>query len=441
MDFNLQQLERAAAQALDQATKAGAKEAAASVSQGSGYSVTGRLQNVETLEHHRDQSLSVTVYIDQQKGSASTSDLRADAIAETAQKACSLARYAAKDDCAGLADPARLAKDWPELDLWHPWDLSVQGAIELAIECEAAATRVDSRITNSEGATVSVSEGVRVLANTNGFIGSYPDSSHSISCSVIAEQDGQMQRDFEYTVARDPAHLTAAAEVGAIAGRRTVERLGSRKLDTCSTPVIFPARLARGLFGHLVSAVSGGALYRKSSFLLDSLGTQVLPEFVSLVEQPHLPGALGSAPFDGEGVATYEHPLVANGVLESYVLASYSARKLGMETTGNAGGVHNLIVSHSDKTFEQLLKDMGRGLLVTELMGQGVNPVTGDYSRGAAGFWVENGNIEYPVHEVTIAGNLKDMFANLVSVSNDVDLRGGIRTGSVLLDTMTVAGN
>jgi PmbA protein len=441
MDVDVRKLEAAAALALDKAGLLGATQAEVSLSQGAGFSVTGRLNDVETLEHHRDQGLAITVYIDGQKGSASTSDLRSEAIAETSAKACALAAYAAKDSCAGLADPARLASDWPDLDLWHPWAVSVPEAIDLALECEAAALAVDQRIINSEGATVSVAEGFRLYANSHGFIGSYADSHHSLSCSVIAEQDGQMQRDYEYTVSRNASELMSAEELGRTAGQRTVDRLGSRKLNTCTTPVVFPARLARGLFGHLVGAISGGALYRKSSFLLDSLGTKVLPEFISIVEQPHIPRALASAAFDREGVATYEHALVSAGVIESYVLASYSARKLGMVSTGNAGGVHNLIVSHSDVDLAGLLAQMDTGLLVTELMGQGVNQVTGDYSRGAAGFWVEKGVVQYPVHEITIAGNLRDMFSNIVAVGNDVDFRGGIRSGSVLLNKMTVAGN
>ncbi|MDG1462797.1 MAG: metalloprotease PmbA [Gammaproteobacteria bacterium] len=430
-----------AAIALQQAESLGATQAEANLSQGAGFSVTARLEDVETLEHHRDQGLSVTVYLDQQKGSASTSDLRPDAIRETVEKACSLASYAAKDECAGLADPERLATEWPDLDLWHPWDIEVPEAIELALECEAAARAVDPRISNSEGATVSLGEGVRVYANSLGFSGAYPDSHHSISCSVIAKQGEEMQRDYEYTVSRKADQLMAAEQVGREAGLKTVQRLGSRKLKTCTTPVVFPARLARGLFGHLVGAVSGAALYRKSSFLLDSLGTQVLPEFVTIVEQPHIPCGLSSAPFDSEGVATYAHHLVEDGLLQSYVLGSYSARKLDMASTANAGGIHNLIVSHSDNDFDALLKQMNTGLLVTELMGQGVNSVTGDYSRGAAGFWVENGIIQYPVHEITIAGNLKDMLLQIVAVANDVDVRGGIQSGSVLLEHMTVAGS
>ena len=441
MDFDQQQLETIAGIALEKAKALGATEADVNVSQGAGFSVTGRLQDVETIEHHRDQGMGITVYVNQQKGSASSSDLSPAAVAETVAKACSLASYAAKDDCAGLADPKRLASSCPDLDLWHPWGISVVDAIALSLECEAAARAVDTRINNSEGATVSAAEGISLYANSNGFMGVYPDSHHSVSCSVIAQEGDEMQRDYEYTASRVPEELRAAAEVGQEAGLRTVQRLGSRKLDTRNTPVIFPARLARGLFGHLVGAVSGGALYRKSSFLLDSLGTHVLPEFISITEQPHILRALGSAPFDAEGVATYEHDLVRAGILESYVLASYSARKLGKESTGNAGGVHNLVVSHSDIDFAGLLAQMDTGLLVTELMGQGVNTVTGDYSRGAAGFWVEKGVIQYPVHEITIAGNLKQMYSQIVAVANDVDLRGGIRSGSVLLETMTVAGS
>jgi len=441
MEFDLDGLKSRVGDVLAKAAACGATEAEVSLSEGSGFSVTTRMQDVETLEHHRDQGLSVTVYINQQKGAASTSDMGDAALAETVEKACSLARYAAKDDCAGLADPQLLATDYPELDLWHPWDISVPAAIDLALECESAALGVDSRISNSEGATVSVAEGIQVYGNSHGFVGGYADTHHSLSCSVLAKAGDEMQRDYEYSVARSSENLMSAIELGKASGERTVARLGSRKLSTRTTPVVFPARLARGLFGHMVGAVSGGSLYRKASYLLDSLDTQVLSDQISIVEQPHIRGGLSSAPYDGEGVATTEHALVENGVLKSYVLGSYSARKLGMQSTGNAGGIHNLTVSHGDSSFDELLQQMGTGLLVTELMGQGVNTVTGDYSRGAAGFWVENGVLQYPVHEITIAGNLRDMLMNIVSVGNDIDYRGGIRTGSVLLEEMTVAGS
>jgi len=440
-DFDLQKLQECADEALQKAQQLGANEAEVSLSQGSGFSVTARMQEVETLEHHRDQGLSVSVYFDQSKGSASTSDLNPAAISETVEKACSLASFAAKDDCAGLADSELLAKNYPDLDLWYPWDIPVAEAIDLAVECEAAALAVDSRIDNSEGATVNVAEGVQVYANSHGFNGGYADSSHSISCSVLAKDGDEMQRDYEYTVARNPDLLANVAGIGREAGERAVKRLGSRKTKTANVPVLFPARLARGLVGHLVGAISGGSLYRKASFLLDSLNQQVMASHISIQESPHLPGALGSAPYDSEGVATAERMLVEKGVLQGYVLGSYSSRKLGMQSTGNAGGIHNLLVSHSDAGFDDLLREMNTGLLVTELMGQGVNTVTGDYSRGAAGFWVENGVIQYPVHEVTIAGNLATMLKDIIAVGNDVDLRSTIQTGSMLLKEMTVAGS
>ena len=440
-DFDLPQLEDLAAQALAEAQRLGAAEAEVSLSQGEGFSVTARMQEVETLEHHRDQGLSVSVYFDKRKGNASTSDLSGAAISETVAKACSMARFSAADDCAGLADPALLAQDYPDLSLYHPWEISVPAAIDLALAGEAAALDVDKRITNSEGATVSVAEGAQVYANSLGFSGGYPDSYHSISCSVLAGEGTEMQRDFEYTSSRNPTRLDAPVNVGREAGRRAVSRLGSRKLATTDAPVLFPARLARGLFGHFIGAISGGALYRQASFLLDSLNTQVMADHISIQEAPHIPAAPGSAPFDGEGVATGERMLVADGVLQGYVLGSYSSRKLGMQSTGNAGGIHNLLVSHSDSGFDDLLTEMGTGLLVTELMGQGVNPVTGDYSRGAAGFWVENGELQYPVHEITIAGSLPEMLNNVVAVANDVDRRSTIQTGSLLLNKMTIAGS
>jgi PmbA protein len=403
--------------------------------------VTVRLREVETLEYHRDQGLGLTVYFGQRKGSASTSDISIAAVEEAVRRACGLARYGEEDDCAGLADPARLAKDIPDLDLHHPWSLEPHQAIELATECEAAALDHDERIHNSEGATVSTSSGCRVYGNTNDFLAGYRDSSHSLSCAVLAEADGGMERDFEYTVSRNADDLLGPVVVGREAAVKAVKRLGATKLDTRKAPVLFPARLARGFFGHMLGAISGGSLYRKSTFLLDSLDTQVLADFVTIDEQPHLPAGLASSPFDGEGVATVDRRLVDAGVIKGYILGSYYARKLGMESTGNAGGIHNLSVSDTGHGFTDLLAQMDRGLLVTELIGHGVNPVTGDYSRGAVGFWVENGEIRFPVAEITMAGNLKDMYRNIVAIGNDVDLRGGIRTGSVLVEEMTIAGS
>ena len=428
-------------QVLNLARELGATDAEASASFSSGLSVTVRMRDVETLEYHRDQGIGLTVYFGQRKGSASTSDLGNDALEESVRRACGLAKYAAEDDCAGLADADRLARSVPDLDLCHPWSIEPAQAIVLATDCEAAALDSDLRITNSEGATVGTSSGCSVYGNSNGFIEGYRTSQHSLSCAVVASDNGQMERDYEYSVARDPMDLSDPKEVGRQAAERTLRRLGSTKLETRSSPVLYPARLARGLFGHFLGAISGGAQYRKATFLLDSLETPVFADLVSIDELPHLPKALASAPFDGDGVATHDRTLVDAGVVKGYVLGSYYARKLGMETTGNAGGIHNLVVSDTGQGFADLLAKMDRGFLVSELMGQGVNSMTGDYSRGAAGFWVENGEIQYPVSEITVAGNLRDMFRNIVAIGNDRDCRGGIRTGSVLVDGLTLAGN
>ncbi|MFP5506701.1 MAG: metalloprotease PmbA [Gammaproteobacteria bacterium] len=425
---------------LDESKACGASAAEAGVSLEAGLSVTVRLGEVETLEYHRDRGVGVTVYFGQRKGSASTSDFAPQALRETVRAACDIARYTNEDDCAGLADAALMAKDIPDLDLCHPWAIDAAGGIELAQRCEAAARDADARITNSEGATLSSHQGLRVYGNSHGFIAGYPSSRHSLSCSVIAGRDEHMQRDYWYDVARRHEDLDSAEHIGRLAAERTLRRLEGRKLGTRQVPVIFAAEIATGLFRSFVSAVRGSSLYRKSSFLLDHLGKPVFPDFVHIHEQPHLRGALGSAPFDSEGVATGARDLIAGGVLQGYVLDSYSARKLGMQTTGNAGGVHNLSVDPGGLDAEGLLREMGTGLLVTELMGQGVNLVTGDYSRGAAGFWVENGVVQYPVEEITIAGNLKDMFMNIVAIGSDVEHRGNYRTGSVLIERMTVAG-
>ncbi|MGI9342644.1 MAG: metalloprotease PmbA [Gammaproteobacteria bacterium] len=429
------------ARALELARNNGASAAEASASFGTGLSVTVRMRDVETLEYHRNQGLGISVYFDQRKGSASTSDISPPAVEETVRRACGLAQYSAEDAAAGLADAERLATSVPDLDLYHPWSIEPHQAIALATECEAAALDADPRITNSEGASIGTGTGCRVYGNSNDFLHGYRTSRHSLSCAVLAEADGRMERDFEYSMSRIADELTGPEIVGREAAMRAVNRLGSRKLDTRQAPVLFPARLARGLFGHLVAAISGGSLYRKSTFLLDSIDKEVLADFVTIDELPHLPAGLASSPFDDEGVETADRRLVENGVLRGYVLGSYYARKLGLQTTGNAGGIHNLVVADTGKTYADLLADMGTGLMVSELIGQGVNPVTGDYSRGAAGYWVENGEIQYPVSEITMAGNLKDMFRNIVDIGNDVDLRGGIRTGSVLLEEMTIAGN
>jgi PmbA protein len=434
------ELETLVSDILAEAKLQGASATEAAASFDSGLSVTVRLGEVETLEHHRHRGLGVTVYFDHRKGSASTSDWRPEAIRETVRAACDIAQHTGADPCAGLADPDRLADTIPDLDLYHPWPLSTEQAIDFARRCEAAALAHDTRIRNSEGGSVSTHNGLKVYANSHGFMGGYPTSRHSISCSVIGQDDSGMQRDYWYTVARDALALETAEAVGQRAARRALRRLHGRRLSTRQVPVLFTAELARGVIGHFVGAIRGAALYRKASFLLDHLGKRVFPEFLNIREQPHLPKALGSAPFDGEGVATMERDLVSRGILQGYVLDSYSARRLGMETTGNAGGVHNAIVAPGAGDLTALLQQMDTGLMVTELMGHGINLVTGDYSRGAAGFWVERGEIQYPVEEITIAGNLARMFQGIVAVGNDVDVRGGIRCGSLLVNRMTVAG-
>jgi PmbA protein len=426
--------------ALEEAAGLGASETEVGVSVDTGLSVTARLGEVETLEYQRDRGMGVTVYRGKRKGSASTADLSAKAIRETVGKAFSIAGFTADDPCAGLPDPDTLAREVPELDLNHPWSIEPDAARDLAVRCEAAALAVDKRIGNSEGATLSSHQGLRVFGNSLGFIGGYPSSLHSLSCVVVAQANGEMQRDYWYSSVRDWREMEDADAIGKIAAQRALRRLSAQKLSTVTAPVLFVPELARGLVGHFLGAIRGGSQYRKASFLLDAAGQQVFPPWMRMSERPHLRKALGSAPFDSEGVATRDRELVENGVLNGYVLSTYSARKLGLKTTGNAGGVHNLIVEAGQSTFDELVQQMGRGLVVTELMGQGVNAVTGDYSRGAAGFWVENGVIAYPVHEITIAGNLKDMFARIVAVGSDVDARGGVRTGSILIEKMTIAG-
>ncbi len=434
------ELERVAQAVLRAARSGGATAAETDVSQAVGLSVTVRKDEVETIAYNRDKGISVTTYVGQRRGHASTADFSADAIQATVEKALTIARYTADDPASGLADPDRLARVIPDLDLYHPWDLSVDEAVALGREAEAAALSVDTRLTNTEGATVARSESEFVYANSNGFSGGYRNSRHHIDCSVIGDDDGGMQRDYWYTTGRAASDLLPAREVGRIAGARTARRLNARQLDTVECPVLFEAQEAADLIGFFVGAVSGGALYRKSSFLLDSLGCCVFSPNVSIREEPHLPRARGSTPFDNEGVATAPRDIVKAGVLQGYFLGSYSARKLGMTTTGNAGGNHNLVVSHGDDDLDAMMRRMGRGLLVTEQLGQGVNPVTGDFSRGVAGFWIEGGEIAYPVEEITIAGNLKDMFRDIVAIGRDVDRRGSRHVGSVLVGRMTVAG-
>ena len=428
--------------ALEEARARGASQAEAAVSQDTGLSVSVRLGEVETLEHQRDRSMGITVYFGQRKGSASTADFSLDAVRATVAKACSIARFTAEDACSGLADAALMASAPSNLDLSHPWNITADRAIEIAKSCEASALAFDPRINNSEGASLGTHQGLHVYGNTHGFVGGYPTTSHSLSCVVLAGTGEDMQRDYWYSSSRDWHELEQAEAIGRESARRTIARLGPRRLSTRRAPVLFVPEIARGLIGHFTAAIRGSSQYRQSSFLLNSVGQQVFPPGFSIAERPHIPKAVGSAPFDDEGVATRDRELVADGVLTGYILSSYSARKLGLETTGNAGGPHNLLVRPNlAGGMGALLQRLGTGLLVTELMGQGVNMVTGDYSRGAAGFWVENGSLQYPVAEITIAGNLRDMLRGIAAVGDDVDARGATRVGSILLPEMTIAGD
>jgi len=428
--------------ALEEAQTRGASQAEAAVSQDTGLSVGVRLGEVETLEHQRDRSMGITVYFGQRKGSASTADFSLDAVRSTVAKACSFARFTAEDPCSGLADAALMARAPQSLDLSHPWNLNADRAIEIAKSCEAAALSFDARINNSEGASLSSHQGLHVYGNTHGFVGGYPTTSHTLSCVVLAGSGEEMQRDYSYSSSRDYRELQSAEAIGRESARRTVMRLDPRKLSTRRAPVLFVPEVARGLIGHFAAAIRGSSQYRQSSFLLNAVGQRVFPAGFSIAERPHIPKAMGSAPFDEEGVVTRDRELIEDGVLTGYILSSYSARKLGLQTTGNAGGAHNLLVAPNVVGgYEAVLAKLGTGLVVSELMGQGVNTVTGDYSRGAAGFWVENGAIQYPVAEITIAGNLKTMLQGIVAVGDDIDTRGGVRVGSVLLEELTIAGD
>ena len=435
-----QLLESTASEAIDLARRLGADQAEAGISHDEGFSVTVRLGELESVERQRDRGLAVTVYRGGRKGSASTVDYSSAAVEQTVRKAMSIAEFTAEDEYAGLADAKLMARELPDLDLYHPWEIDIAEAERLALRAEDAARGADERIANSEGATVSTGGGVRAYANSHGFCAGYPASSHSLSCSVVAAQDGSLERDYWYTTARVPEELETPETVGETASSRTTRRLGARQLSTRSVPVVFPAELARGLFGHLIGAITGSSQYRRATFLLDAAGEQLFPEFMEIREDPFIPRAIGSAAYDSEGVATRRRTLVEDGVLQGYVLSSYSARRLGTQTTGNAGGVRNLIVAPNGGSLEALLGECPQAFLVGELLGQGVNTVTGDYSRGAAGFWVEDGVIVHAVHEVTLAGNLRDVFMGIRKVGSDVDTRGGIRCGSVLVEGMTVAG-
>ena len=434
------ELEALVRMALEEARQQGVDQAEVAASNDTGLSATARLGDVENLEYTNDRGIGITVYKDMRKGSASTSDIRPEAVREAVGKACTFATCTAQDPNSGLADADLMCADVKELDLDHRWTIEAPDAIEMAIKCEAVALKFDSRISNSEGATVSSNRGSRAYGNTHGFIGSISKSSHSISCVVLASNDGEMQRDYYYSAARDAADLESADLIGEIAAKRAVSRLGARKMKTTRAPVLFIPELARGFIGHSIGAISGGAQYRRASFLLDAVGEKVFPDFLSIEERPHLQKGMSSTSFDGDGVATYDRDIVSGGVLQGYILSSYSARRLGLQTTANAGGAQNLIVPGNAGDLQSLIAEMGTGLVVEELIGQGVNPVTGDYSRGVVGQWVENGEIQYPVHEVTIAGNLRELYGRIAAIGSDQDVRGGIRCGSLLVDEMTIAG-
>lgn len=430
--------------ALRRAREAGATDAAVEISGSRGLSVAARQCTIETIEQTRDRSLAVTVFAGQRRGSASTSDFSADALQRTVDAAWHIARYTAEDPAAGLPEADLLAVDYPDLDLHHPWAIDAAGAARLAIQAERAALAVSSEITNTEGASVDTMEGHFVLGNSRGFLGGYPYSRHSLSVAPIAGRGDGMQRDFWYSSARRAEDLASPAEIGRYAAKRALSRLGARPVRTGRFPVLFEAPLAVGLLGALVQATSGGALYRKTSFLLDSLGKPVLADHLDVIENPYIPGAQGSSPFDAEGVRPQARRVVGQGVLQGYFLSTYTARKLGMTTTGNAGGSHNLSLrsrlTRPGDDLAAMLRKMDTGLLVTELIGQGVNYVTGDYSRGAFGYWVQGGVIRHPVHEITIAGNLADMLRGIVAIGADVYARGAKSTGSILIDQMAIAG-
>ncbi len=433
-------LSELAEQVLSLCKQQGASQAEVSLSEDSGLSVNVRMGEVETVERTQDRGVAVTVYFDQRKGTASTADIQLGSLKSTVEQACAIAQFTEKDIASGLADADRMATVFHDLDLWHPHAISADHAVEMALQTEAAGREFDRRISNSDGASMSHGDSVAVYANSHGFIGAERSTHFSLSCSLIAGANDDMQRDYWYSSALRFSDMESAGSIGKQAAERTVRRLNPRSVDTGNYPVLFSAETARSLIGHFIGAVSGASLYRRASFLLDSLDTRIFPEWFSLLEQPHVPRGFRSANFDAEGVATKEQYLIENGVLQHYLLGSYSARKLGLQSSGNAGGIHNLNASANAGDLNDLVRSMGRGLLVTELMGQGVNAITGDYSRGAAGFWVEAGEIQYPVDEITIAGNLKTMFQAIEAVGSDVDKRSHVQTGSILIGNMTVAG-
>jgi PmbA protein len=440
-DKQIAQLKQAVEDLLTEAKRHGADAAEAGVSAQTGLAVTVRLGETETIEHTSDNGLGITVFFGNRKGSANTTDLRPDAIRESVAAACRIAKYTSEDPAAGLADPELLARDIPDLDLYHPWDIDSDEAAVIARSCEDAARSADARISNSEGATLHSQRSAFVYGNTHGFLAGYPTTRHSLSCAVIAQQDDDMQRDYWYDSGRVPGDLADPASIGQRAAERTVARLNGRKLGTRQCPVLFRSDIAPSLLRSLFGAIRGHAVYRRSTFLLDRVGDRIFPEWVQISEDPLLPRGPASAPFDNEGVATRQGALVEDGVLQGYLLDTYAARKLGLKSNGHAGGVRNGRIASSGESFTELLNKMERGVLVTELMGQGTNLVTGDYSRGAAGFWVEGGEIRYPIAEITVAGNLAEMFGNLVAVGNDDANPGSIKTGSWLFENMTVGGD
>lgn len=425
---------------MNMAKKQGATQAEANVSFDTGFSVTVRNQEVETIEHNRNKSLGINVYFGQKKGSASTSDFSPQAIKSTFEAACHIARFTTEDPFSGLAESQFLEKTPADLSLYYPWSIDPQNAIILSKECEANALAIDNRLTFSEGVSLATQEAIYIYANSNGFLAGYPSSLHNISCNLIAKDKMGMQRDGSFTINRNPEQLQSIEQLAKEAANNTIKRLSAKRISTCQVPVIFHSEIANGLIKTFLEAISGGNLYRNASFLVNHIGKSVFAKKISIYEKPHVLGALGSAPFDDEGVRTSDRILIDEGILCGYLLNSYSARKLGLQTTGNAGGFHNILLKTSQSTLKDLLKQINKGLLITEVMGQGINLVTGDYSRGAAGFWVENGEILFPVEEITIAGNLRDMYQNIVAIGNDINNRSSIQTGSILLENMMVAG-
>ncbi len=440
VEQQLSEIQNIVEETLTYAKKLGATSATASMSKVQGISVTTRLKEIETLEFTNDGGLGITVFVGNKKGSASSADLSSDALKLAVTKAVEIAKYTNEDDCSGLADKDLIATEFPDLDLYHPEVLDAENALQKALDCETAGLEHSDLITNSDGASYNANLGVRVYGNTHGINAGYPSSQYSLSCVLIGKKDGDMQRDYAYTVSRNPKNLDSPDIVGKNAAQYTIERLGARKIKTTQAPVIFNKDVASGLFRHLISAISGSSLYRKSSFLVDKLDHSIFPDWFNIQELPHIKQGLASSNFDNEGVQTHKMDLIKDGVLANYLLSSYSARKLNMRSNGHAGGIHNCIVNDTGHSDKELLNTMGTGLLVTELMGQGVNIVNGDYSRGAAGFWVENGVIQFPVHEVTIAANLKDMFSNIIAVGKEREVKGAIQTGSVLIENMKIAG-